>query len=153
MHRIRVSAIQLVTSLLILVYTTPPGRMMLVALLLIACALCIEELTVETFYMPETCDMKARAGDTVHVDYIGRLLSNGDTFDSSYNRGTPIVFTLGAGQVIQGWELGLEDCCVGERRNIQIPARLGYGARRVGPIPPNADLEFDVELVKIDRRE
>lgn len=94
------------------------------------------------------CTRPSKKGDTLSMHYTGSL-TDGTEFDSSRSRG-PFEFTLGAGQVIQGWERGLEDMCVGDKRKLHIPSDLGYGARGAGGvIPPNADLVFDVELLKI----
>lgn len=96
------------------------------------------------------CTVKASPGQTVDVHYSGYLRDNGKQFDSSYSRGTPISFRLGSGQVIQGWDQGLVGMCVGEERKIHIPSKLAYGERGIpGVIPKNADLVFDVKLVKI----
>lgn len=93
----------------------------------------------------------AQAGDEVDVHYIGTL-TDGTVFDSSMSRGVPITFVLGQGRVIQGWELGILGMKVGEKRTLTIPPQLGYGATGTpgGPIPPNATLMFDVELVGIN---
>jgi FKBP-type peptidyl-prolyl cis-trans isomerase len=95
----------------------------------------------------------ATAGQKVHVHYTGWLDQNGEKgkkFDSSVDRGTPFVFTLGRGQVIQGWDEGVAGMQVGEKRRLFIPSPLGYGSRGAGQdIPPNADLIFDVELIAI----
>lgn len=101
--------------------------------------------------------LAAQAGDIVWVHYTGRLQSNGQVFDSSVRRGPeePIAFPLGKGQVIKGWDEGIAGMRVGDKRKLVIPPDLGYGARGTpgGPIPPNATLEFDVELVGIYRPE
>ena len=87
------------------------------------------------------------------MHYRGSLLSDGSVFDSSIERGTPFEFTLGTGMVIQGWDKGLLNMCVGEKRRLKIPADLGYGARGAGAsIPPNSDLVFEVELIEIVER-
>ncbi|MDP3725495.1 MAG: FKBP-type peptidyl-prolyl cis-trans isomerase [Nanoarchaeota archaeon] len=88
-------------------------------------------------------------GDAVSVHYEGRL-EDGTVFDSSYKRGAPFEFTVGLGQVIQGWEKGLIGMKEGEKRQLTIPSELGYGEKGQGSIPPNATLIFDVELVKIN---
>jgi FKBP-type peptidyl-prolyl cis-trans isomerase FkpA len=92
----------------------------------------------------------ATKGKTVSVHYTGRL-TDGTKFDSSYDRGQPIDFPLGGGVVIKGWDQGIEGMKVGGKRKLTIPPDLAYGARGTpgGPIPPNATLVFDVELVGV----
>ncbi len=96
----------------------------------------------------------AKAGDTVAMNYTGRL-SDGTVFDSNvdpkFNHVEPFVFTLGAGQVIKGWDTGIVGMKVGEKRTLVISPDYGYGATGTpgGPIPPNATLTFDVELLAI----
>ena len=92
---------------------------------------------------------RAEIGMSVSVHYTGKL-EDGTVFDSSIPRGQPFTFTLGAGQVIKGWDLGVEGMTVGEKRKLVIPPHLGYGIRGAGAtIPPNATLIFDVELLEV----
>lgn len=92
---------------------------------------------------------QVRLGDIVTVDYRG-YLTDGTVFDESYKRGQPFSFSVGAGQVIAGWDEGLLGMKVGEKRRLTIPANLGYGQGGIpGVIPANATLIFDVELRKI----
>lgn len=93
---------------------------------------------------------KAVKGKKVKVHYTGKL-EDGTEFDSSVKRGEPIEFTLGVGQVIKGWDEGIGDMKVGDKRQLIIPPELGYGASGAGGvIPPNAVLIFDVELVDVE---
>lgn len=88
-------------------------------------------------------------GQKVSVHYKG-MLKDGTQFDNSYDRGSPIEFMFGVGQVIPGFDEGLETMTVGGKRKLFIPSELGYGERGAGnAIPPNADLIFEIELLSI----
>jgi FKBP-type peptidyl-prolyl cis-trans isomerase FkpA len=92
---------------------------------------------------------EAQAGRPVSVHYTG-WLPNGEKFDSSRDRNEPFGFTLGAGQVIAGWDEGVAGMKVGGRRKLVIPPDLGYGTAGAPPdIPPGATLVFDVELIEV----
>ncbi|PIC34198.1 hypothetical protein B9Z55_013923 [Caenorhabditis nigoni] len=109
------------------------------------------QIGVKTRVKEEDCARKSRKGDQLHMHYTGTLL-DGTEFDSSRTRNQEFTFTLGQGMVIKGWDQGLLNMCVGERRILTIPPHLGYGERGAPPkIPANAVLKFDVELMKIDR--
>jgi FKBP-type peptidyl-prolyl cis-trans isomerase len=92
----------------------------------------------------------AEAGDTLTVHYVGTL-TDGRVFDSSVDRGTPFVFTLGTGQVIRGWDEGMEGMRVGGRRLLVLSPEYAYGASAVGSIPANSTLVFEVELLNVEK--
>jgi peptidylprolyl isomerase len=93
---------------------------------------------------------EAKAGDQVSVQYVGVLYDGGKQFDSSWDRGQPFDFQLGSGQVIPGWDQGVEGMKVGGRRELIIPPNLGYGAQGQPPtIPPNSPLVFVIDLVSV----
>jgi len=104
---------------------------------------------VQIEILKEGTGVEAKNGNTVAVHYTG-ILENGTKFDSSVDRGIPFEFTLGAGQVIRGWDIGVEGMKVGEKRKLIIPSELAYGTAGAGSaIPPNATLIFEVELLGI----
>ncbi len=97
----------------------------------------------------------ARPGSEVQVNYNGWLYDqsapdhHGTKVDSSHDRGEPIRFILGQGSVIAGWDKGIRGMHVGGKRSLLIPAKLGYGGRRVGAVPPDSDLVFDIQLIGV----
>jgi len=95
---------------------------------------------------------EANVGDELVVHYVGTL-EDGTVFDSSRQRGTPLTFRIGDGRMIKGWEQGLLGMRQGGIRKLIIPPDLGYGARGSGAVPPDAILEFEIELVDIRRRQ
>ena len=97
---------------------------------------------------------EAASGNTVEVHYVGVAHSTGEEFDASYNRGEPLKFRLGVGQVIQGWDTGVQGMKVGGRRQLVIPPHLGYGDRGAGGvIKPGETLVFVVDLLGRQLRE
>ena len=108
---------------------------------------------LEYIILQEGTGDSPKVGQTVAVHYTGwlnNLDEPGQKFDSSIDRGQPFRFILGVGQVIKGWDDGVMGMKIGEKRRLFIPSALGYGARGAGRvIPGNADLIFDVELIKI----
>lgn len=99
--------------------------------------------------LEEGTGTEAVKGKRVGVHYTG-WLEDGKKFDSSHDRGRPFEFTLGQGQVIRGWDLGVEGMKIGGKRKLTIPGQLAYGDRGFpGLIPPNATLIFEVELLSV----
>ena len=94
---------------------------------------------------------EATKGKKVSVHYVGVAFSTGEEFDASWNRGQPFEFKLGAGQVIPGWDAGVEGMRVGGRRKLTIPSAMAYGARGAGGvIKPHEPLVFVVDLLSVD---
>jgi rhodanese-related sulfurtransferase len=102
----------------------------------------------EVTTVKEGSGVAAKAGDIVSVHYTGTL-TDGTRFDYSRDRDSPFTFTLGAGQVIQGWDQGVAGMKRGEQRRLVVPPEMGYGSRAVSVIPANSTLLFDVELLDI----
>ena len=94
---------------------------------------------------------EATAGAKVSVHYVGVAFSTGDEFDASWNRGQPFEFKLGKGQVIPGWDQGVQGMRVGGRRKLTIPSAMAYGARGAGNvIAPHGPLVFVVDLLAVE---
>ena len=144
-----------------------------VLLALTSMAMCepkkVTTLQIGVKQMVENCEQKSRKGDKLSMHYRGTLHQDGSEFDNSYDRGEPLSFTLGSGQVkrrendmtlilivcffaqvIKGWDLGVAGMRVGARCKLVVPPKLGYGKRGSGPeIPPDSTLVFEVTLKKI----
>ena len=105
-----------------------------------------QELVIEDVVVGDGAT--AAAGQTLSVHYVGTF-TDGTVFDSSRARGEPLVFTVGVGQVIEGWDRGIPGMRVGGTRRLTVPPSLAYGSQGRGPIPPNATLLFEVELLGI----
>ncbi|HVW76905.1 MAG TPA: FKBP-type peptidyl-prolyl cis-trans isomerase [Alloacidobacterium sp.] len=108
-----------------------------------------------TAYALKYIDTKVGTGDVAEpnkfytVNYTGWLASDGTKFDSSFDHGQPITFPVGMHRVITGWDTGFAGMRVGGKRRLFIPYQLAYGENGRGPIPPKADLIFDVELLAV----
>ena len=113
------------------------------------------KLRIGITHRPTFCSAKSKNGDFLSVHYNGTLWTNDDVFDSSLLREEPFVFQLGKKQMHEGFERGLQNMCVGERRKIVVPSELaygevgGYGSESANKIKPNATLVFKVELLDI----
>ncbi|MEU3450595.1 FKBP-type peptidyl-prolyl cis-trans isomerase [Streptomyces thermolilacinus] len=106
------------------------------------------ELEIKDIWVGE--GPEAKAGDKVKVHYVGVSFSSGEEFDASWNRGTPLEFQLGVGQVIPGWDQGVQGMKVGGRRQLIIPPHLAYGDRGAGgKIAPGETLIFVCDLVAV----
>lgn len=109
-----------------------------------------DELQIEVLYKPEQCERLSAESDMLTMHYTGTLAADGTKFDSSYDHSHPFTFQLGHRQVIAGWDQGLRNMCVGEKRKLIIPPQLAYGEQGAGDkIPANAELVFEVELLNI----
>jgi len=123
----------------------------LVLCLFVVVVRAVDDLVVDNVFTPENCaeGPKSKDKDLLTMHYTGKL-EDGTKFDSSLDRNQPFTFQVGVGQVIKGWDQGLLDMCVGEKRKLTIPPHLGYGDAGAGDvIPGGATLVFDVELVSI----
>ncbi|KAF8984009.1 Peptidyl-prolyl cis-trans isomerase fpr2 [Podila verticillata] len=127
------------------------------ALLLVSQVMAYEAptaLDIDIVHKPEGCKTVSKAGDQLSMHYTGTLHKTGAKFDSSRDRGRSFEFTLAIGQVIKGWDQGLLDMCVGEKRILTIPSNMAYGSRSMGSaIPANSALVFDVELLRINNKD
>ncbi|KAL8792247.1 MAG: hypothetical protein Q9195_005126 [Heterodermia aff. obscurata] len=111
----------------------------LLVLPFLSATLAADEVTTE-YTLTNECKRKTQRGDSIQVHYKGTLASDGSKFDASYDRGQPLSFTVGKGMVIKGWDEGLLDMCIGDKRKLTIPPAFGYGDRAMGPIPAGSTL-------------
>ncbi|CAI5732380.1 unnamed protein product [Peronospora destructor] len=110
------------------------------------------KLRIGVKYRPKECTMKSELGDTLSMHYTGTLRKDGSKFDSSLDHNQLFEFKLGVGRVIKGWDQGLVNMCIGEKRRLTIPSDMAYGDGGSPPkIPAKATLVFDVELLDIKR--
>ncbi|KAM4705844.1 peptidyl-prolyl cis-trans isomerase FKBP14 isoform 1-T1 [Rhinophrynus dorsalis] len=109
------------------------------------------EVQIKVLHKPFICQRKTKYGDMLLVHSEGFLESNGTLFHSTYkdNNGQPVWFTLGIKEVIKGWDKGLKEMCVGEKRRLVIPPSLAYGKEGKGKVPPESTLIFSIELLDI----
>jgi len=121
-----------------------------------------EDLDLENYYTTwevtkkvENCEKRTKIYDMVTVHYVGRVTETDQIFDNSEARGEPFDFQLGYGEVIKGWDVGLQDMCVGEERRLSIPYEEAYGKEGTedGRIKPGAHLTYDVKLIKFEEGE
>ncbi|XP_064530132.1 peptidyl-prolyl cis-trans isomerase FKBP14 [Pseudopipra pipra] len=109
------------------------------------------DVKVEVLHKPFICHRKTKWGDMMLVHYEGYLERDGSMFHSTHkhNNGQPMWFTLGIREAIKGWDRGLKDMCVGEKRKLTIPPALAYGKEGKGKIPPESTLIFNIDLLEI----
>jgi len=109
-----------------------------------------EEMKIEVLFKPDDCTETSKKGQMLSMHYKGTF-EDGKQFDSSHDRNQPFTFQIGVGQVVKGWDQGLLDMCVGEKRRLVVPPHLGYGDAGAGEvIPPGSTLVFETELLKIE---
>ncbi|XP_015474438.1 peptidyl-prolyl cis-trans isomerase FKBP14 [Parus major] len=109
------------------------------------------DVKVEVLHKPFLCHRKTKWGDMMLVHYEGYLERDGSMFHSTHkhNNGQPMWFTLGIREALKGWDRGLKDMCVGEKRKLTIPPALAYGKEGKGKIPPESTLIFNIDLLEI----
>jgi peptidylprolyl isomerase len=105
---------------------------------------------LETKELIEGTGAEAKAGDYVTVQYVLVDYKSGKEIEASWDRGEPFRFTIGAGEVIKGWDKGVEGMKVGGRRELIIPPQLAYGSAQSGPIAPNSTLIFVIDLLEVE---
>lgn len=99
------------------------------------------DFSMNQTFIPEQCPRRTQLGSTLKIHYVGKLLVSGKVFASSFHSGSmPVKFTLGSGDVVEGWNRGLLGMCTGERRRLLVPHTLGYGGAGSKGVPPNSNL-------------
>ncbi|XP_024141861.1 peptidyl-prolyl cis-trans isomerase FKBP7 [Oryzias melastigma] len=112
----------------------------------------LNEVKSEVVFKPEECSQKSKKGDLINAHYDGYLLDGSQFYCSRSDKdGHPQWFVLGVGQVIKGLDIGMMDMCVGEKRKITVPSDLAFGVNGKGPVPPNATVVFEVEVLSVSR--
>ncbi|XP_029980313.1 peptidyl-prolyl cis-trans isomerase FKBP7 [Sphaeramia orbicularis] len=111
------------------------------------------QVKIEVLFQPVECSSKSKRGDLMNVHYDGYLATDGSQFycSRSDRTGYPQWLVLGVGQVIKGLDIGMMDMCVGEKRKIIVPPSLAFGEKGKGPVPPNATVVFEVEVLAVSR--
>ncbi|XP_037832136.1 peptidyl-prolyl cis-trans isomerase FKBP7 [Kryptolebias marmoratus] len=111
------------------------------------------EVKIEVLFKPLECTKRSKKGDLINAHYDGYLAEDGSQFYCSRTDkdGHPQWFVLGVGQVIRGLDIGMLDMCVGEKRKVTVPSALAFGDKGKGPVPPNATVVFEVEVLSVSR--
>ncbi|MED6247464.1 Peptidyl-prolyl cis-trans isomerase fkbp7 [Ataeniobius toweri] len=112
-----------------------------------------DQVKIEVLVQPEECSRKSKKGDLINAHYDGFLAKDGSQFycSRSDKEGHPQWFVLGVGQVIKGLDIGMMDMCAGEKRKLTVPSALAFGQTGKGPVPPNATVVFEVEVLSVSR--
>ncbi|MEQ2214204.1 Peptidyl-prolyl cis-trans isomerase fkbp7 [Xenoophorus captivus] len=112
-----------------------------------------DQVKIEVLVKPEECSRKSKKGDLINAHYDGFLAKDGSQFycSRSDKEGHPQWFVLGVGQVIKGLDIGMIDMCAGEKRKLTVPSALAFGQTGKGPVPPNATVVFEVEVLSVSR--
>ncbi|MEQ2169584.1 peptidyl-prolyl cis-trans isomerase FKBP7 [Girardinichthys multiradiatus] len=112
-----------------------------------------DQVKIEVLVKPEECSRKSKKGDLINAHYDGFLAKDGSQFycSRSDKEGHPQWFVLGVGQVIKGLDIGMMDMCAGEKRKLTVPSALAFGQTGKGPVPPNATVVFEVEVLSVSR--
>ncbi|XP_043988021.1 peptidyl-prolyl cis-trans isomerase FKBP7-like [Gambusia affinis] len=137
---------------------------------LVSCAVCVflgwqlgsvwagaaepeDQVQIQVLFRPEECSRKSKKGDLINAHYDGFLEKDGSQFycSRSDKQGHPQWFVLGVGQVIRGLDIGMMDMCAGEKRKVTVPSALAFGQTGKGPVPPNATVVFEVEVLSVSR--